>query len=230
MKIRTMKSLDYASILELNNANTPAVSDLTLEKLESLVQKSVYTWVVEVNDSLAGFCIVLSPGVDYQSDNYRWVSERYSEFLYLDRVVISDQHQGKGYGRKLYEHWFKEASSSSLPLILEVNVKPRNEGSLIFHEKMGFKPVGEQDTEGGKKRVQYMSLEPAEFEGLICYCFKKSKRELVEAVNSGEEDAFLSDIKAKMKDPGCFCEKANPSGRCCLADIKALIEAVHSKK
>ena len=38
----------------------------------------------------------------------------------------------------------------------EVNIKPRNERSLIFHEKFGFTPVGEQDTEGGSKRVQLM--------------------------------------------------------------------------
>lgn len=33
----------------------------------------------------------------------------------------------------------------------------------------------------------------------------------------------LNEIKAKMKDPGCFCKTANPSGKCCLGDVKKVI-------
>ncbi|WP_372655442.1 hypothetical protein [Halobacteriovorax sp.] len=60
-------------------------------------------------------------------------------------------------------------------------------------------------------------------EGLICYCFKHSKQELFDAIQEGREKEILDDIKSKMKVPGCFCETANPSGRCCLADINAFI-------
>jgi hypothetical protein len=48
---------------------------------------------------------------------------------------------------------------------------------------------------------------------LICYCFKKSKKELFDAAKSGEENLIVDDIKSKMKNPGCFCETANPSGK-----------------
>ena len=34
-----------------------------------------------------------------------------------------------------------------------MNVRPRNDGSLRFHQRYGFTAVGEQDTEGGAKRV-----------------------------------------------------------------------------
>jgi hypothetical protein len=60
--------------------------------------------------------------------------------------------------------------------------------------------------------------------GLICYCFKKSKKELFDAVKNGEENLIVDDIKSKMKNPGCFCEKSNPSGKCCLADVQAFIK------
>ena len=63
-------------------------------------------------------------------------------------------------------------------------------------------------------------------DGLICYCFKKSKKELFEAVKNGKEELFVEVVKSKMKDPGCFCETSNPSGKCCLSDIQALIKAV----
>lgn len=61
-------------------------------------------------------------------------------------------------------------------------------------------------------------------DGLICYCFKKSKIELSEAIQRGDENLIVDDIKSKMKDPGCFCETANPSGKCCLSDIQAFIK------
>lgn len=61
-------------------------------------------------------------------------------------------------------------------------------------------------------------------EGMICYCFKYSKKELYHAIKTGTENKILEDIKTKMKDPGCFCETANPSGKCCLGDINAFIK------
>ncbi|MBT7610364.1 MAG: hypothetical protein HN576_11455 [Bacteriovoracaceae bacterium] len=63
-------------------------------------------------------------------------------------------------------------------------------------------------------------------DGLICYCFKKSKKQLFDAVKSKEDDLFVDDIKSKMKSPGCFCETANPSGKCCLSDVQAFIKAL----
>lgn len=38
----------------------------------------------------------------------------------------------------------------------EVNTNPPNIGSILFHQKFGFLPVGEQDTESGKKHIRYM--------------------------------------------------------------------------
>ncbi len=60
--------------------------------------------------------------------------------------------------------------------------------------------------------------------GLICYCFKHSKQELFNAIQEGREKDILDDIKSKMKVPGCFCETANPSGKCCFADNIAFIK------
>jgi hypothetical protein len=66
-------------------------------------------------------------------------------------------------------------------------------------------------------------------DGLICYCFKHSKKELYEAIKNGSEQEVIDDIKAKIKDPGCFCETANPSGKCCLGDINKFIKGVKNE-
>lgn len=155
MKIRTLEQQDYEKVLKLNNANTPAVSEIDSKELEWLVNKSLHSLVIEdSNNLLVGFSIILPPGIKYKSDNYLWISERYGDFEYLDRVVIAEEFRGLGCGRDLYQYWFEKAQAKNL--ILEVNIRPMNEASIRFHEKLGFKAVGEQDTTGGKKRVQYM--------------------------------------------------------------------------
>ena len=67
-------------------------------------------------------------------------------------------------------------------------------------------------------------------DGLICYCFKKSKNELFKAVKNNEEKLIVDEIKSKMKNPGCFCETSNPNGKCCLRDVLSFIKAVSDSK
>ncbi len=43
-------------------------------------------------------------------------------------------------------------------LTCEVNVRPRNEPSLRFHHSIGFREVGQQDTDGGNKTVSLLEL------------------------------------------------------------------------
>jgi predicted GNAT superfamily acetyltransferase len=43
-------------------------------------------------------------------------------------------------------------------LCCEVNVRPRNDVSLEFHHTVGFREVGQQDTDGGKKTVSLLEL------------------------------------------------------------------------
>ena len=76
-----------------------------------------------------------------------------------------------------------------------------------------------------EKKINF-SIDNENHEGLICYCFKYSKSELRKAVRCGNEQQFVNEVKAKMKNPGCFCETANPSGKCCLGDINGYIEFV----
>ncbi len=157
MNVRMIKEEDFPQVIAMNNDFVPAVTLLDHKKLMELKDQAQYIWIIEFENSICGFSIILPPGASYDSDNYRWFSDRYSDFQYLDRVVIASEYQRKGLGRKVYDHWF--AHSKGLPLLLEVNIKPMNEGSIKFHQKMGFLVAGEQDTEGGKKRVQYFVKE-----------------------------------------------------------------------
>ena len=158
--LRSFEENDLQAVLALNNAAAPAVNELTSSDLEWFEEVSHLFLVSErkvgEKTQITGFLIGLTgPDVNYQSINYNWFTSRYENFLYVDRVVVDESSWGQGNGRRFYEAL--AASGSNQPVMCaEVNIKPRNERSLIFHEKFGFTPVGEQDTEGGSKRVQLL--------------------------------------------------------------------------
>lgn len=150
-QIRSIVDGDLPRVLELNEANVPAVGSLDAKRLASIVSESPIALVVEVENMIAGFCLVLGMGASYNSTNYRWFGERYSDFMYLDRVAFDASQQGLGLGTLLYTEVERELQSFDgiNRLALEINVEPPNEQSLAFHARRGFVEVGQQDTPYG---------------------------------------------------------------------------------
>ncbi len=150
MTVRALSPADLPQVLEINQAALPAVSPLDLSSLERLVAQCTMSLGVDDPEDpgvLVGFCLVLAPGADYGSVNYRWFSERYDEFVYLDRVAVDERMRGRGLGRALYAEVERRAEA---PLFtLEVNLRPRNDESLAFHAALGFAEVGQQETDYG---------------------------------------------------------------------------------
>lgn len=147
---------DYAGVLALNDGAVPAVNSIPLDKLARLHRQSIYFGVARDSVGIAGFLLALDQLADYDSLNFRYFARHYPRFAYIDRVVVRPDLHGTGTGRRLY-HGLLAAVAGSAPLLAcEVNLEPPNPGSLRFHERMGFEPVGEQLTEGGRKRVCLM--------------------------------------------------------------------------
>ena len=147
--LRPIDDADLSAVLELNNANVPAVNELDLTSLAAIVKAStVALAAVDPTDAaLAGFCLVLPPGTDYGSGNYAWFGERYDDFVYLDRVAVASDHRGRGIGARLYAE--VERRTRAAWFTLEVNLRPRNDVSLAFHERLGFAEVGQRETDYG---------------------------------------------------------------------------------
>jgi hypothetical protein len=58
----------------------------------------------------------------------------------------------------------------------------------------------------------------------VCYCFNWTKEKMKkEVIETGKTNA-LEDIKSKMNTDKCVCEINNPSGKCCLKDVKKAIK------
>ncbi len=55
----------------------------------------------------------------------------------------------------------------------------------------------------------------------LCYCFGHTRRSIAEEIAiTGRSTAFAT-ITREIKTGNCACEVKNPSGRCCLGDVRA---------
>ena len=168
MLLRSYRPGDLVAVHAINQAEVPAVGDETLDALGHIAEQSAIAIVAEDDEDreagaderatgtsvgvIGGFCMVLAPGADYHSGNYRWFSERSDHFVYLDRVAIAPAYQRRGLGRALYaevERLAVERCPGAKQFALEVNLRPRNDTSLAFHAALGFVEVGQRETSYG---------------------------------------------------------------------------------
>ena len=154
---------DYAQILALNESAIPAVNHIHEGELRRLHQQAEILLVARAGESVAGFLLALNADASYESINYQYFRRRYSRFAYVDRIVVSAAFRRSGIGAGLYQALI-EATGHLPRITCEVNVKPPNPASMHFHRQLGFTVVGEQDTEGGNKRVALMVRENAKRE------------------------------------------------------------------
>lgn len=154
MLVREYTVGDLDAVHAINQAEVPAVGSETRDDLGHIGSQSEIALVAvdRRTDEIAGFCMVLVPGADYDSGNYLWFAERYDDFVYLDRVAIAPAYQRLGIGRALYadvERLAGERRPTADLFTLEVNLRPRNDRSLAFHAELGFVEVGQRETEYG---------------------------------------------------------------------------------
>jgi len=134
--IRDMTHSDFETIVHLNQNALEGVGPLDNESLSLLVKMSDQALVAEDSGDIAGFVITLPPGAEYDSSRYRWFEDKLvDDYVYLDRIVVSDEHRRKGVASQLYEE-----IEGDTPVALEVY--DTNDVSLAFHESRGFEEVG----------------------------------------------------------------------------------------
>jgi predicted GNAT superfamily acetyltransferase len=116
--------------------------------------------VADVDGKIPAFILGMRNGSLYRNDNFEWFANRYAQFIYVDRIVVSSAFRGLRLGTRLYEDLFRHARSIGIPLITcEYNIVPPNEPSRLFHVRFGFREQGTQWVANGTKRV---SLQVAE--------------------------------------------------------------------
>lgn len=145
MIIRNANKQDFLEILSLNQDFVQLTSELDFIRLAKLAEYSCYFKVIQDADSIAAFLLAFGPDAPYESVNYQWFQHRYERFVYIDRIVVSQEHQGKKLGAWLYNDLFDDSSEKGFQqVVCEYNSQPINLPSQKFHTSFGFKEVGNQ--------------------------------------------------------------------------------------
>ena len=95
---------DYPTILELNEAAVPHVNSIDTAELADLDQQSFFFGVARIDNDIAGFLLALEQGKTYRSLNYRWFSEQYDAFVYIDRIIVSPDFAVMAWGVSCIKH------------------------------------------------------------------------------------------------------------------------------
>ena len=151
-RFRGATESDFAAILALNLESEHFLSPLNPNKLARLCREAAVFQVATSHDLVAGFLLVFGPQADYDSPNFLWFKARYHDFLYVDRIVISEKFRGHHLASTLYERLENHALAHDVArIVCEVNIDPPNPASLRFHESQGFMEVGRQSVPSDQK-------------------------------------------------------------------------------
>lgn len=157
--IRDAVSSDFDAILALNAEWQHFTSPLSAPELARLHRASALHRVAEKDSEVVAFLLAFAPGAEYSSPNYCWFEERFSDYLYIDRVVVSSACHRSGLGGKLYSDAFRSAHEIGMKrVVCEIDIEPWNDASHRFHERLGFVEVGTQWTNDGRIRVSLQEL------------------------------------------------------------------------
>lgn len=149
-----VRSQDLPAVLEINELSVPAMNHLSMNDIRWFAQEAEYFRVARIESAVGGFLICLRPETPYASPNLAWLKSRFDDFLYVDRVAVAPRFQRAGVASALYMDASRHAGSRFGKIACEVNLRPRNQASIRYHERLGFEACGSKDH--GYVKVQYM--------------------------------------------------------------------------
>jgi hypothetical protein len=142
--IRDAARADWPAILSLNEESVHFLSPMDEARLAQLAAAACYLRVIEDSGKIAAFLMAFRKGDAYDGTNFAWFSERYDDFLYVDRVVVAPDFRGLKLADRFYDDLEAFARARGVSRITcEVNAEPPNPVSLRFHERRGFREVGQ---------------------------------------------------------------------------------------
>ncbi|MGE0279426.1 MAG: GNAT family N-acetyltransferase [Rhizobiaceae bacterium] len=146
---------DEPAVLALNNAHAAETSWLEPAKLHRMIGEAFLAGRI---GALEAFIIAFDQRANYDSPNFLWFRERYSRFVYVDRIVTAPEARGRGHARRIYLALFTAARFAGHErIVCEVNSDPPNPASDAFHAALGFEEVGSAAIHDGKKTVRYLA-------------------------------------------------------------------------
>ena len=142
MIFRKLRSEDGPSLWRINEEGLPGTGKVSQDAIVDLVDLAELPLGAFEGDELVGFVLCLPPQTRYESLNYAWFNQHYDDFLYVDRIAVSQKHRNRKIGSLLYQKVIAYAQEHSRPVVAEVSLKPPNPKSMRFHDRHGFNEVG----------------------------------------------------------------------------------------
>lgn len=140
--LRPLKPEDIPRMVVINEDGLPGTGKVSEAEMANLLSLSELALGYEEDSRLNGFVLCLSPNTNYGSLNYAWFSQRYDEFLYVDRIAVAENVRSRGIGTHLYNEVIAHAEHLEVPVTAEVSLRPPNPRSMKFHDRHGFEQVG----------------------------------------------------------------------------------------
>jgi hypothetical protein len=63
----------------------------------------------------------------------------------------------------------------------------------------------------------------------VCYCFGYTEENIAEEIEDTGESTVAEWITERVQNEECACEYKNPTGRCCLGDVRGAVKKAKSK-
>ena len=142
--LKSLTNSDLGEVYDLNQSLTPKLGSLlNIQHLERLIEMSNCSKALKIKGKIAAFMICFRENTPYESRNYHYFNEKHDQFLYVDRIGVLKGLENNGLGTILYKYII-ENFGKNLKLCAEINIKPMNKASILFHEKHDFKRVSEK--------------------------------------------------------------------------------------
>ena len=135
---------------QLNESNVPNVGSTTLKDLTNLVENSDYNECVLFENKVIGFIVCFKDNKLTKSymnqinhKNFKEISNRVNNFLYIDRIAIDVEYRNMKLGSELYKKIHHYAKQNNIKnLTAEINLLPSiNKASFKFHQSFGFQEI-----------------------------------------------------------------------------------------
>lgn len=146
--IRDAREDELGLVVALNNSAGPSILPMDAEKARFFWENADYFRVIEQEGTLTGFLVGFSDRTQHDSPNFRWFHQRYANFLYIDRIVITAARRGGGRGRALYADVMSFAEPRWASLCCEVFLGVGYDPALLFHGSFGFREIGQHTMDG----------------------------------------------------------------------------------
>ncbi len=119
---------------ELNEKNVPNVGTKSLDKNNEVVG---YVVCFQDNENTINYMH------EIKHKNFNEIKNRVSNYLYIDRVAVDNEHRKNKLGTSLYENTLNFAKENFIKhLTAEINLLPSiNEASFKFHKSFGFNEI-----------------------------------------------------------------------------------------